>query len=159
MTRYLLLSLAVLSTAVANPTATPRPNIIWVVSEDNNPWLGCYGEPTLLGVEFFRNAVALQARYAQGKTIENALQTHGVLLDDEWGAFFAQQRFLFGISIDGPSHLHDAYRVDKGGKPTFDQVMAGLQVLKRHGVEFNTLTDIMRLPRSHWLSAVVRFNS
>jgi len=105
-------------------------------------WQG--GEPTLLGVDFFRNAMALQAKYAGGKTIENAFQTNGVLLDDEWGAFLAQHRFLVGVSIDGPAHLHDAYRVDKGGKPTFARVMAGLQVLKKHQVEFNTLTTVHR---------------
>jgi uncharacterized protein len=105
-------------------------------------WQG--GEPTLLGVEFFRMAVALQAKYAQGKTIENAFQTNGVLLDDEWGEFLAANRFLVGISIDGPAHLHDAYRVDKGGQPTFDRVMAGLQVLKKHKIEFNTLTTVHR---------------
>ncbi len=105
-------------------------------------WQG--GEPTLLGVEFFRRAVALQAQYAQGKTIENALQTNGSRLDDEWGRFLAEQRFLVGISIDGPRDLHDAYRVDRGGKPTFDRVMAGLEVLKRHKVEFNTLTTVHR---------------
>jgi uncharacterized protein len=105
-------------------------------------WQG--GEPTLLGVEFFRMAVALQAKYAQGKTIENAFQTNGVLLDDEWGEFLAANRFLVGISIDGPAHLHDTYRVDKGGQPTFDRVMAGLQVLKKHKIEFNTLTTVHR---------------
>jgi uncharacterized protein len=105
-------------------------------------WQG--GEPTLLGVEFFQNVVALQEKFAQGKTIENAFQTNGVLLDDRWGAFLAQHRFLVGLSIDGPAPLHDAYRVDKGGRPTFEQVFAGLQVLKKHGVEFNTLTTVHR---------------
>lgn len=105
-------------------------------------WQG--GEPTLLGVPFFREAVSLQQRYALGKTVENAFQTNGVLLDDEWGEFLAMNRFLVGISIDGPSQLHDAYRVDKGQQPTFDRVMAGLQVLKRHRVEFNTLTTVHR---------------
>lgn len=105
-------------------------------------WQG--GEPTLLGVEFYRTAVALQAKYARGKRIENAFQTNGVLLDDAWGEFLAQHRFLVGVSIDGPAHLHDAYRVDKGGKPTFARVMAGMQMLKKHGVEFNTLTTVNR---------------
>jgi len=105
-------------------------------------WQG--GEPTLMGVDFFRKAVALQHRYAAGKTIENAFQTNGVLLDDEWGEFLAENKFLVGISIDGPRHLHDAYRVGKGGEPTFDRVMAGLAVLKKHKVEFNTLTTVHR---------------
>lgn len=105
-------------------------------------WQG--GEPTLLGVGFFREVVELQIRYSQGKQIDNAFQTNGVLLDDEWGLFFKENNFLVGISIDGPRHLHDAYRVDKGGQPTFDKVMAGVEVLKKHGVEFNTLTTVHR---------------
>jgi uncharacterized protein len=112
-------------------------------------WQG--GEPTLLGVDFFRTAVALQAKHAHGKSIENAFQTNGVLLDDEWGEFLATNRFLVGISIDGPEALHDAYRVDKGGKPTFAKVMAGLAVLKKHGVEFNTLTTVHRNNSTHAL--------
>jgi len=115
--------------------AQPEPTV-------NFAWQG--GEPTLLGVDFFRTAMALQAKYANGKTIENAFQTNGVLLNDEWGAFLHAHRFLVGISIDGPAHLHDAYRVDKGGKPTFSRVMAGLQVLKKHQVDFNTLTTVHR---------------
>ncbi len=105
-------------------------------------WQG--GEPTLLGVEFYEAALALQAKHSQGKRITNALQTNGVLLDDAWGRFLRQHDVLVGISIDGPRHLHDAYRVDKGARPTFDRVMAGLDVLKRHGVEFNTLTTVHR---------------
>jgi uncharacterized protein len=110
-------------------------------------WQG--GEPTLLGVDFFRQAVALQQRYANGKTIDNAFQTNGVLLDDEWGVFLKENRFLVGVSIDGPRELHDAYRVDKGNKPTFDRVMAGIEVLKRHQVEFNTLTTVHRKNSPH----------
>ena len=105
-------------------------------------WQG--GEPTLLGVDYFRNIVALQAKYANGKRIENAFQTNGVLLNDEWGNFFAEQNFLIGISIDGPRELHDAYRVDKGGQPTFDRVMRGITFLKKHAVAFNTLTTVHR---------------
>ena len=103
-------------------------------------WQG--GEPTLLGVDFFRKVVALQARYADGKRIQNAFQTNGVLLDDEWARFLNDAHFLVGISIDGPRELHDAYRVDKGGQPTFDKVMRGIDVLSRHGVAFNTLTTV-----------------
>lgn len=105
-------------------------------------WQG--GEPTLLGVEFFRKAVALQKRYAGGKKITNAFQTNGVLLDDEWGKFLAENQFLVGISIDGPRELHDRYRVSKGGQPTFDRVLRGIEVLKKHRVEFNTLTVVHR---------------
>src|SRR5215831_2519085 len=105
-------------------------------------WQG--GEPTLLGVEFFRKAVALQKKFAGGKIISNALQTNGTLLDTEWCEFLAKEKFLIGLSIDGPRELHDQYRVDKGQKPTFDAVMRGLELLKKHGVEFNTLTVVNR---------------
>jgi uncharacterized protein len=105
-------------------------------------WQG--GEPTLLGVDFFRKAVALQKEFAGGKLISNALQTNGTLLDAEWCEFLAKEKFLIGLSIDGPRELHDQYRVDKGQKPTFDAVMRGLELLKKHGVEFNTLTVVNR---------------
>lgn len=117
-------------------------------------WQG--GEPTLLGVDYFRRVVELQARYANGKHIENALQTNGVLLDDAWCQFFAERGFLIGISIDGPRELHDAYRVDKGGQGTHGRVMRGLAALKRHGVEFNTLTTVHRKNGDHPLE-VYRF--
>ena len=105
-------------------------------------WQG--GEPTLLGVDFFRRVIALQQKFANGKRIENAFQTNGVLLDDDWGEFLARNHFLVGLSIDGPRELHDHYRVDKGGQPTFTRVVAGLNMLKKHGVEFNTLTVVNR---------------
>jgi serine-type anaerobic sulfatase-maturating enzyme len=105
-------------------------------------WQG--GEPTLLGVDFFRRVVELQKKYAKGQHIENAFQTNGVLLDDEWGEFLSANDFLVGISIDGPRELHDCYRVDKGGQPTFDHVMRGRDCLKKHGVKFNTLTVVNR---------------
>ena len=105
-------------------------------------WQG--GEPTLLGVKFFRKVVAFQAKYAHGKTIRNALQTNGTLLNDEWGEFLHMHRFLVGLSIDGPRELHDTYRVDKKENPTFERVMAGLEILKKHRVDFNTLTVVSR---------------
>lgn len=108
------------------------------VPEVNFAWQG--GEPTLMGIEFFERAVALQAQYANGKTITNAFQTNGTLIDDGWAAFLAENNFLVGVSIDGPQHMHDHYRVDKGGKPTFDKVMNGIEALKKHKAEFNTLT-------------------
>lgn len=117
-------------------------------------WQG--GEPTLLGVDFFREAVALQRRHAGGKTIENAFQTNGVLLDDAWGAFFAEHGFLVGLSLDGPKELHDAYRVDHGDGSTFDRVLQGLAVLKKHAVAFNTLTTVHRKNSVHALK-VYRF--
>jgi uncharacterized protein len=110
--------------------------------EINFAWQG--GEPTLLGVDFFRKAVALQKKHAAGKTIFNAIQTNGTLLDDEWCEFLAANKFLVGLSIDGPAELHDKYRVDKRQQPTFAAVMRGLELLKKHGVEFNTLTVVNR---------------
>ena len=111
------------------------------VPEVTFAWQG--GEPTLMGLDFFKRAVALQQKYRKpGMRIHNAFQTNGVLLDDEWGRFFLQHNFLVGLSIDGPKHIHDAYRVDKGGNPTFDRVMAGLAILKKHRVEFNILTTV-----------------
>ncbi len=106
-------------------------------------WQG--GEPTLLGVKFFRKVVELQQKYANGKDIQNAFQTNGVLLDDEWGAFLHDNNVLVGISIDGPEKVHDAYRVDKAGRGTWKKVMAGVEMLKKHEVEFNTLTCVNRL--------------
>ena len=104
-------------------------------------WQG--GEPTLMGLDFFRRSISLQRRYAEpGQRILNTLQTNGTLLDDDWGVFLKENEFLVGISVDGPREMHDAYRVDKGGKPTFDRVMRGLDVLKRHRVDWNVLTTI-----------------
>ena len=108
----------------------------------NFAWQG--GEPTLLGVDFFRRVVELEKRYANGKQIANAFQTNGVLLNAAWAEFFLEYQFLIGISIDGPRELHDAYRVDKGGQPTFDRVMRGIETLQRNKVEFNTLTTVHR---------------
>ncbi len=110
-------------------------------------WQG--GEPTLMGVDFFRRAVELQKKYANGKEITNAFQTNGILLDDEWGEFLAENDFLVGLSIDGPRELHDRYRLDKGQKPTFDRVVAGLDMLKKHKVEFNTLTVVQNNNADH----------
>lgn len=104
-------------------------------------WQG--GEPTLMGLDFFRRAVALQQRYAPaGVQVLNTFQTNGVSLDDEWCGFFREHGFLVGISIDGPADLHDAYRVDRGGKPTHARVLAGLRRLQAHGVDFNVLTTV-----------------
>lgn len=110
-------------------------------------WQG--GEPTLLGLDFFRTVVDLQGQNAGGKTIHNALQTNGVLIDDGWGEFLAEHGFLVGVSIDGPRELHDCYRVDKGQTPTFDRVMRGIDKLKQHRVDFNTLTVVHRRNSEH----------
>ena len=103
-------------------------------------WHG--GEPLLAGKEFFRKAVALQQRYAEGKTVENSIQTNGLLVDDEWCQIFRDNNFLVGVSIDGPEHIHDAHRVDAGGNPTFARVMKGIERLYRNRVEYNTLTTV-----------------
>jgi uncharacterized protein len=108
----------------------------------NFVWQG--GEPTLLGLEYFHRVVDLQKRHSGGKRIENGLQTNGVLLDDRWCEFLAENRFLVGLSVDGPPGLHDNYRVDCGGGPTFAAVMKAISLLKKHAVEFNTLTVVQR---------------
>ena len=106
-------------------------------------WQG--GEPTLRGLDFFRQVVQLQKRFAKpNQRIENDLQTNGVLLDEEWVQFLKAHRFLVGLSIDGPRELHDVYRVNKGGAPTFDKVMAAANLLRRHKVPFNALTCVHR---------------
>ncbi len=120
----------------------------------NFAWQG--GEPTLLGIDFFRRVVEFQQRYANGKRVENSLQTNGVLLDDQWGEFLSANRFLVGVSIDGPRGIHNRYRVDRAGAPTFDKVVRGIEVLKKHGVEFNTLTVVQR-DNSRYPREVYRF--
>jgi uncharacterized protein len=106
-------------------------------------WQG--GEPTMLGLDFFRDIVALQRKHQPpGQCIENDLQTNATLLTDEWCRFLRQEHFLVGVSIDGPRELHDAYRVGRKGEPTFDHVMRGIDLLKQHAVPFNTLSVINR---------------
>jgi uncharacterized protein len=106
-------------------------------------WQG--GEPTLMGLDFFRKAMALQRQYAKpGQRIENDLQTNGTLLDEEWAAFLKEHRFLVGLSIDGPREIHDRYRITRKGEPTFDRVFAAATLLRRFGVPFNTLTCVNR---------------
>jgi len=112
-------------------------------------WQG--GEPTLLGIGFFQKALELQRRYAEGKIIHNSIQTNGTRLDDRWGEFLARNKFLAGISLDGPQDLHDIYRRDRQGKPTFDRVMRGLSFLQKHGVDYNTLTVVHRRNAKHAL--------
>lgn len=106
-------------------------------------WQG--GEPLLMGREFFQQALELQARYAQpGQQVTNALQTNGTLIDDAWAAFFAEQHFLIGVSIDGPPDVHDQYRRDRAGQPSQARVLDGLACLQRHGVEYNALVTVNR---------------
>lgn len=104
-------------------------------------WQG--GEPTLMGLDFYRRAVALQEKYRRpGLQIHNTLQTNGLQIDDDWAAFFHRYNFLIGVSLDGPEKRHDAYRVDKGGRPTQRKVLAGIEMLKKHQVDFNILTCV-----------------
>ena len=106
-------------------------------------WQG--GEPTLRGLDFFRKVVLLQKKYAKpSQKIENDLQTNGTLIDEQWCEFLKANRFLVGLSIDGPRDIHDHYRVTKGNKPTFDKVVDAAKLLKRCGVPFNTLTCVHR---------------
>ncbi len=106
-------------------------------------WQG--GEPMLRGIEFYRRVVALQRQYARpDRHIENDLQTNGTLLDEEWCRFLKANRFLVGLSIDGPRELHDPFRVSKRGQPTFDSVLAAARLLKRYEIPFNTLTCVHR---------------
>ncbi len=107
------------------------------LSEVSFVWQG--GEPALMGLDLYREAVRLQKKYAHGKQITNSLQTNGTLLDDDWCEFMARNNFLVGLSIDGPEDIHNYYRVDHSGGPTFEMVMRGLELLKKHGVEFNVL--------------------
>ncbi|MCA9041088.1 MAG: anaerobic sulfatase maturase [Planctomycetaceae bacterium] len=114
------------------------------VPEITFAWQG--GEPTLLGVEFFREVVRLQQKHAPpGMKYANTLQTNGVLLNAEWCQFFKEHQFLIGISIDGPAEVHDHYRYDKKGNPTFEKVLAGLRLLKAHQVDFNVLVVVNRV--------------
>lgn len=111
------------------------------VPEVTFAWQG--GEPTLMGLSFFERAVQLQKRYQRHDlTVNNTLQTNAIMLNDKWCRFFREHNFLIGISIDGPSHLHDVYRVDRGNHSTFERVMTGVELLKNHEVEFNTLTCV-----------------
>ena len=106
-------------------------------------WQG--GEPTLLGIDYYRKIVDLQKKYQpQGVRIENDLQTNGLLLNDDWCEFLAQNQFLVGLSIDGPEEMHNRYRVTRSGKPTFHLVMRAVEKLKHYGVPFNALVVVNR---------------
>jgi uncharacterized protein len=118
-------------------------------------WQG--GEPTLMGLPFFRRVVErLATLVPAGVELEHTLQTNGVRLDDEWCAFLAQHRVLVGLSIDGPREMHDAYRVDKGGRGTFDQVVRAARLLRAHKVEHNALVTVHAANQDHPLT-VYRF--
>ena len=96
-----------------------------------------------MGLDFFRRSVEHAERYRRpGQSVQYAIQTNGTLLDDDWCAFLRQHGFLVGLSVDGPRDIHDMYRLNKGGKGTFDQVMHGWTLLRKHGVEFNILCTV-----------------
>ena len=103
-------------------------------------WHG--GEPLMAGLPFFEKAMELQRRYAGDKVIENTLQTNGILVNDAWCTFFKENNFLIGLSLDGPEDIHDAFRRDCGGAPTFARVVKAVELMKRHGVEFNILATV-----------------
>jgi uncharacterized protein len=118
-------------------------------------WQG--GEPTLMGLDFFRRSVELQKKYARpGTRIENTFQTNGILLNDEWCQFFHENSFLIGLSLDGPQKLHDFYRKDRGGHGTFDRVLRAARLLQKHKVEFNILCTVNSKNADHPLD-VYRF--
>jgi uncharacterized protein len=118
-------------------------------------WQG--GEPTLMGLDFFRRSMEFQNKYAKpGTLVENTLQTNGILLDDEWCRFLHENKFLIGLSMDGPKELHDVYRKDKGGHGTFDRVVKAARLLQDHKVEFNLLCTVNSKHADHPLD-VYRF--
>ncbi len=118
------------------------------VPEVNIAWQG--GEPTLMGLDFFRQAVELAERCKQpGQQLLHTMQTNGTKLDDEWCAMFKEHNFLIGLSMDGTPEMHDAYRVDKGGKGTFQQVLRGWEYLQKHSVDTNILTTVHAANADH----------
>jgi uncharacterized protein len=117
-------------------------------------WQG--GEPTLMGLDFFRNVIKLQKKYASGKNIENAFQTNGTRLSDDWCKFFTDNNILVGISIDGAEHNHDRYRKTFSGGSTFKMVMKSIEMLHRNKVEFNTLSVVNNY-NVHYAAETYRF--
>lgn len=110
-------------------------------------WHG--GEPLLRPLSFYRKALKLQRRYGGGRHIDNCIQTNGTLLTDEWCEFLRAHRFLVGISIDGPAALHDAYRSTASGRPSWEKVMHGIELLQKHGVEWNAMATVNSLTAAH----------
>lgn len=112
-------------------------------------WHG--GEPLLMGLDFYRKAMEFQKRYAGGKTVHNTIQTNATLIDNDWARFFRDNAFLVGVSVDGPREIHDRFRRDKGGAPTFDRVLRGIRTLHDNGAEYNTMTTVNRRSEGHGL--------
>jgi len=112
-------------------------------------WHG--GEPLILGIDFYRKALEFEEKYKGDKVIHNTIQTNGTLINQQWADFLKKNDFLVGISIDGPQDIHDRYRKDKGGRPTFDRVIAGLRILQRTGVEYNTMSTVNKFSEGRGL--------
>jgi len=111
-------------------------------------WQG--GEPTLMGLDFFRRAMVFEKRYAKtGVSIENTIQSNGVLLDKKWADFLRRHNFLVGLSMDGPKELHDAYRHDKAGRSVFTEVVEAARLMQGEGVEFNILATVNAVNAQH----------
>lgn len=103
-------------------------------------WHG--GEPTLMGLDFFVKVVEIQRLYAEGRAYSNAIQTNGILLNEEWASFLKNENFLVGISLDGPEHIHDLYRKDRQGNGTFHRVFENARMLLDQGVAVNVLSTV-----------------
>lgn len=108
--------------------------------EINFTWHG--GEPLMRPLDFYRKAVALQARYGSGRQIANCLQTNGLLLNDDWCRFLHDEGWLVGLSIDGTQAMHDAYRQGRNGAPSWERVMRAVELLERHHVEWNAMATV-----------------
>lgn len=139
---------AVLAKFITNYiTSQPTPEVEFV-------WQG--GEPTLLGIDFFKKVIDLQKAFAGHKKVRNALQTNGTLLTDDWCSFLKKNNFMVGISLDGPKEIHDRYRRDRAGAGSFDRVMRGLKLLQKHGVDYNVLSSVAHDTAKHPLE-IYRF--
>ena len=110
-------------------------------------WHG--GEPLMRSIDFYKKALALQKKYARGRRIDNVIQTNGTMLTDEWCEFFAQNNWLVGISIDGPQKYHDHYRLTSTGNPSWQKVMHGIELLKKHHVEWNAMAVVNAYNADH----------
>ena len=124
-----------LETYVSQLIDSQATNLLTIV------WQG--GEPTIMGLDFFEKVINVIEKYRPSRMqIEHAIQTNGTLLNDDWGKFFSKNKFLVGLSMDGPAELHDKYRIDKGGKATHSRVITGLRFLEKHDVDFNILCTV-----------------
>lgn len=125
------------------------------VPEVTIAWQG--GEPTLMGLDFFRRSVEIADECApRGTSVSYTMQTNGTLLDEEWCDFLRDSRFLVGLSLDGPREMHDAYRRDRQGRPTFDKVVKAACLLQERGVDVNILCAVNTANAGHPLE-VYRF--